>query len=553
MSETLHYLRGRRWSSPNEVINAHAAFIGEPTFAPPKRWYQIHRWLEKVETPVIRVPKTAYYYWAGLPIPVGTAKGHYLAVGSSGSGKSIQFDILRVGLCSGLQTGADIRILEIDSKGEAMARYVARGVQPRLVDPFDERGWAWAMAQDLNCTADCRQVAAALIPERRGDKDSFWIAACRNVVTGVLDVLRQEHAEECTFANFLRIMRAPQRIEAILSLRPETAPLWESVRGDDRTLANLFASLSSYLNPFEPIAALWEKSENSFSITEWVQNSGQVLVLRDHPRFSESLKPIHRLIFDLSARQVLSLPDSFQRHVWYLADEAIALGRLDNLAQAANLGRSKGIHLVIGIQSVEGWHHEYGRENGDQILGQFRNRLYLRTDSASTAKWIEEAIGQIEYHVQSITYGRTSGGGSKGGTSRSRTVAHTHRRESLILASEILRIPAPGPGGQLQLIADIADIGLFRMTFEFDDLIRNLGAPDPNTPRFLERPPADQTLADFSPEQVRRLLPAVASKRNRPRTKKAPPEAPVEQPTSDPFLDELNRLARGSDSNPNQP
>jgi hypothetical protein len=553
MSETLHYLRGRRWPSSFEIINAHAAFIGEPTFAPPKRWYQIHRWLEKVEAPVIRVPKGPFFYWAGLPCPIEMAKGHYLAVGSSGSGKTLHSDVLRVGLCSGLQTGADIRVLEIDNKGEAMARYVARGVQPRLVDPFDERGWAWDMARDLNCTADCRQVAASLIPERRGDKDSFWTAACRSVVTGVLDVLRQERAGECTFANFLRIMRDPRRVEAILSLRPETAPLWESARGDERTLANLFASLSSYLNPFEPIAALWEKSENSFSITDWVQKPGQVLVLRDHPRFSETLKPIHRLIFDLSARQVLSLPDSFQRHVWYLADEAIALGRLENLTEIANLGRSKGVHLVIGIQSVEGWHDVYGRDNGDQILGQFRNRVYLRTDSASTAKWIEEAIGQIEYLVQSITYGRTSGGGSQGGTSRTRSISHSRRRESLILASEILRIPAPGPGGQLQLIADIADIGLFRMTFEFDDLIRNLGAPDPNTPRFLERPPADQTLADFTPEQGRRLLPAAAIKRSRPRTRKAPPEAPVDQPASDPFLDELNRLARGSDSNPNQP
>lgn len=553
MSETLQYLRGRRWSSIREVINNHAAYIGEPTFPPPKRWYQVHRWLTKVEEPFVRTPSVPHYHWAGLPFPMDRTVGHFLAVGSSGSGKSIQFEILRMGLCSAIPTCPDLRILEIDNKGEALARYAARGIQAKLIDPFDARGWAWDMRRDLHSTADCRQVAACVIPERRGDKDSFWTAACRNVVTGVLDVLRQEHEEECTFANFLRILRDPRRIEAILCLRPETTLLWENTRGDERTFANLMASLTSYLTPFEPIAAQWEKSKESFSITDWVRTPGQVLLLRDHPRFSETLKPIHRLIFDLSAKQVLSLPDSFDRHVWYLVDEAIALGRLDNLAHIANLGRSKGVHLVIGIQSVEGWHHEYGRENGDQILGQFRNRIYLRTDSASTARWIEESIGAVEYLVRTETRGHSSGGGPKGGTTINTSVSHSRRRESLILASEILRIPPPGPGGQLPLIADLAEIGLFRMTVDFDVVIRSLGAPDPNTPRFIERAPVDQILGDFTPEQARRLLPASAMKRSRKRSKPAPPEPPTDPASEDPFLDELERLTGNSNPNPDQP
>lgn len=557
MSEKLYHLRGRRWPSDREIINNHAAYIGKPTFAPPKRWYQIHRLLEKVEEPFIRLPDGPFYYWAGLPFPMNKTVGHFLAVGSSGSGKSIQFDILRVGLCSTFQPDTDIRILEIDNKGEALARYVARGVQPKLVDPFDERGLAWEMIRDLHSTADCRQVAACVIPERRGDKDAFWTAACRNVVTAVLDVLRQERPEECTFANFLRIMRDPRRIEALLSLRPESALLWENSKGDERTLANLLASLTSYLGPFEPIAALWERSKGSFSITDWVEKPGQVLILRDHPRYSEVLKPIHRLIFDLSAKQVLSLPDSFNRHVWYLADEAIALGRLDNLAEIANLGRSKGVHLVIGIQSVEGWHDVYGRENGDQILGQFRNRVYLRTDSASTAKWIEEAIGQVEFMVESVTRGSSYSSSANGGRTSTVSVSHSRRRESLILASEILQIPPPGPGGQLRLIADLAQIGLFRMTFEFNHLITQLGPPDPNTPRFLERLPAEQTLLDFTPDRLRQLLPPVARKPRKPRTKQPTPEPPANPESSDPFLDELERMARNPDStpdsNPDQP
>lgn len=554
MSETLHHIRGRRWSSIREVINNHATCIGEPTFPPAKRWYQIHRWMENVVEPYVRTPSTPYFYWAGLPFPVEKATGHFLAIGSSGSGKSIQFDILRGGISSSLKTDADIRVLEIDNKGEALARYVARGIQPKIVDPFDERGCGWDMGKDLKSNADCWQAAACFIPERRGERDSFWTAACRNVVTGVLDVLRQEHPEECTFANFLRIMRDPHRIEALLSLRPETALLWENARGDDRTLANLLASLSSYLGPFEPIAALWEKAKDSFSISDWVRNPGQVLLLRDHPRFSETLKPIHRLILDLSAKQVLSLPDSFQRHVWYLIDEAIALGRLENLAQIANLGRSKGIHLVVGIQSVEGWHHEYGKDNGEQILGQFRNRVYLRTDSASTAKWIEEAIGAVEFLVESVVYGTSHSGGKHGGSSRTRSVSHSRRRESLILASDILRIPAPGPGGELKLIADLADIGLFQMTFDFDMLIGDLGAPDPNTPRFLERPPSDQCLTGFTPAQLRRLLPASARKKTKGRAASSATQPPATPENPDLFLADLDRLAtdpNSPNSNPN--
>ena len=127
-----------------------------------------------------------------------------------------------------------------------------------------------------------------------------------------------------------------------------------------------------------------------------------------------------------------------------MLDEARSLGRIDSLYAMVNEGRSKGLCVTLGSQSIEGFAEVYGDKVAAEILGQLRSKIFLRCDSFHTAKWIEDHIGQVQYLVESVsTNSSRTSGGSAGGSSRTSgtTRSVSRRRESLIPASEVMSLP----------------------------------------------------------------------------------------------------------------
>ena len=62
----------------------------------------------------------------------------------------------------------------------------------------------------------------------------------------------------------------------------------------------------------------------------------------------------------------------------------------------AKTGRSKGISLAVGFQSVDDLYALYGKENANVIISQFLNKAFLRLSDETTSKWAETLIGQME-------------------------------------------------------------------------------------------------------------------------------------------------------------
>jgi hypothetical protein len=247
---------------------------------------------------------------------------------------------------------------------------------------------------------------------------------------------------------------------------------------------------------------LWGRCKESFSLKEWLGGRGGILLVRNHADLSAALAPIHRLLFYLAARRTLALPDSRDRHIWWFLDEVRSLGKLEYLFDLANLSRSKGCHLVLAAQSVEGLHHVYGKEHGEEVLGQMKNKIYLRVSSQLTAEWIERQIGQVQYLVEQINHGS---GWSDGKRNTNTTVSHSRRRESLVMASEILNMPPPRPGTYFSAIHDMPDVGLFVNSVGFEQVIAGQPKPRADVPQFVERPAKHQKPAPWTQRDLQRL------------------------------------------------
>lgn len=501
MSEQLYHERGRQFTPLRELLNRHADLVHERRFDAPKRWYEVHRWFKASEPLVPRTCTQPSVPWGGFRIPLNADSGHFLVIGGTGSGKSSILNPLMFEVAKHLAVNGGHQLV-YDIKGNLFPILVDSGADITQIDPFDSRGKAWDMGGDLESLADYRQAAEILVPSPRDEKDPFWTNVTRNIATAVIASLVRFSTGRWTFSDFIYIILDPGRVEALLNRDPETAALWKNSTGDERTKLNVVAALRSRFELYVPVAGLWSRCKERFGIREWLDGRGGVLLVRNHADYGAALGPVHRLLFDLAAKRILALPDNRDRRIWWFLDEVRSLGKLELLFDLANLSRSKGCHLVLAIQSIEGMHHTFGRDHAEEILGQLRNKSYLRVDSQYTAEWIEKQLGQVQYFVEQTSH---TGGWSDGKRNTSRTVNHSRRRESLVMASEILKMQPPRPGTRFDAIHDVPDLGLFVNSVPFEQMIAAQPKPNPGVPEFVGRPVKHQSLPSWTERDLKRL------------------------------------------------
>ena len=502
MGETLTPERGRFLLNWFDVVNRHARLVGQKPFLPRKRWYQPWRWFKPDEPLFQRSFEGPQLEWGGLCLPWSEVTHQFLVVGSPGSGKSLLILLAMQGALKQVAQMPDHRAFIYDAKNELLPRLVAMGHNPTIFNPFDTRSVRWAIRKDVRNAAEAAQVAAALIPLPEDGKDSFWVQSSRLVLAAIMTALAALSPDTWTLRDVLLTLRSAQRIEDLLQQVPETAHIWVNIRGDGKTESNLIASLLSSMQRYEVVASLMEKATTEFSIRQWAKDSGGILLVPNLRRYSEVLTPFHRLFLQMISDETLSLPDSSSRRTFLFLDELRNLGRIPCLFALINEGRSRGIVTVAGTQSLEGIQAVYGKDEGQEVLGQFRSKTFLRNDSHVTANWISEHIGKVTYLVKKVSHGTTYGKESSSST----TTSYERRTEPLILPSEIMSLPVPEPGGRFVLLNDLPSVGgIYFLHYRFESLVGAVPPGQSDLPTLLEFPVQQMNLLEWTLTDLQRL------------------------------------------------
>lgn len=140
-----------------------------------------------------------------------------------------------------------------------------------------------------------------------------------------------------------------------------------------------------------------------FSIRKAVRDKGGRSVFVEYDlALGLSLQPIYRLMFDLALKE--SLGSSSGGHTLLFLDELRLLPKLSHLEDALNFGRSKGISVVAGLQSIEQLDAAYGSEEGRTVIGAFGSLITLRTPDATTMRYVSDRFGTnvTSYRYESV-------------------------------------------------------------------------------------------------------------------------------------------------------
>jgi hypothetical protein len=83
------------------------------------------------------------------------------------------------------------------------------------------------------------------------------------------------------------------------------------------------------------------------------------------------------------------------RPVWFVLDELASLNKLPQLHTAVTESRKYGNPVVLGFQGRSQLEKRYGQD-AEAMLSQPATKIFFKTSEPRAAKWISEAIGEIE-------------------------------------------------------------------------------------------------------------------------------------------------------------
>ena len=337
--------------------------------------------------------------WGGLTLPSSEAVTNFLIVGSVGSGKTISLSLLMQSVLPQIGTGQGVRAMIYDFKGE-MPSLIA-GIHPsaeiHIFNPLHENCTAWNMAADITSDMNAEMFANVLFPDPPGGRqghDTFFLESARKCLKAVILFLNDTAPKQWTLRDIVYIMLSQKRLTKVLGYSERTNHNLDYFAAD-RQAAAVMATIKSKLEVYIPIAALWYRAKRKLSLKDWA-NGESIIVLGHDPENAISLRALNALIFDRAAQILLKKENVNHPQTYLFCDELGTLQKLSMLEETAKTGRSKGISIAVGFQSIDDLYALYGKENANVIISQFLNKAFLRLSDETTSKWAETLIGQHE-------------------------------------------------------------------------------------------------------------------------------------------------------------
>ena len=451
-------------------------------------------------------PNASGLRWGNEYLPSSAATGHFLAVGTTGSGKSQVQKLLMKGPLQGIGPATDSRAIIFDAKNDVAAFLNQIGVKCPVytLNPFtDSTGYAapvaWDVGSDITSPARALNLAASLIPREKSGSNQYFTDAARQVVCGVIESFIRHSGTRWSFSDLVYGCLSQQRMTELLSRDAQGRDVLAGFLGEAKTGYQVATTVFSRMAYFKPVAALWQRSKISMSMKRWLQ-SESILLLGANATAKTSLDAINEQIFRVLVEEIDCQSNSAKRRTWVWMDEARLSGSIvskpDLLPFLAVKGRSRGVALVLAFQDIEGLREACGQRVANELVAQLSNKALLRAESDATATWSSKQIGQAEV----LEHHTSDSSGMRRSVSAQRVV------RDAVLASEFFNIPPTSRENGLTGYFLSPHFGAQRVTIPGAD-ITPVVVSEKDEARFaIElRPESDQWLREWQPKDRERL------------------------------------------------
>ncbi|WP_297920250.1 type IV secretion system DNA-binding domain-containing protein [Metallibacterium sp.] len=337
---------------------------------------------------------------------------HAVMTGLPGGGKTVGviFPVLDQVLARG------DRVIAHDSKGDITAARFDADTSV-LLGPWDERAAIWDAGADFFSPALVDEFAASVCgadPKTAGQNLSFHIGAAL-LLRGLIKA-RMTAGESWTWttlADDLALMprdliQRAAKGDALVSKACPTAfsadPNAELGRGEQAMLSILSTS-AAFIMQFAAVQRAQGSGARLFSLRRWLLGEADtqtsLVILNNNAQYAKVAKAIFgamlTVISALASSASMPEKSADAAGLWLILDEARQLGPagLEAANTVAEVGRSRGVRVLLGLQDAEQLAAEVGRDVAAPMLSMQGLRLYLRA-APGAAENLVRTVGERE-------------------------------------------------------------------------------------------------------------------------------------------------------------
>lgn len=335
---------------------------------------------------------------------------HVLAIGGTGSGKTNLLFTMLNQIYDGMNAN-DVMIV-FDSKGDYHKRFSSGKPVGSVAVLGNSSEYAsssvkWNIFRELLADGDnneiCRinamEIARTLFAQRmKATTNAFFPSAAQDVFASLLasicwdakvdpDVRAKMNNKDLT--DYLQSSE-PEMLQMQLAAYESLKATNSYIAGDNEQAQGVISELHSVIR--EVLMGVFADN-GDFSIRQFVRNRGKKILFVEYDlSIGSVLTPIYRLLIDLALKEALSQRSERGRVLIFL-DEFRLLPHLQHIDDAVNFGRSKGVRVFAGLQSIEQLYELYGQNRGRSIAAGFSNVFCFRANDESTMKYVSGLYG----------------------------------------------------------------------------------------------------------------------------------------------------------------
>jgi Type IV secretion-system coupling protein DNA-binding domain len=268
---------------------------------------------------------------AGVVLSREAEVRHIAAIGVTGSGKSTA---LRGLMHTALARGDRHVVADLD--GSALKHFWRPG--DAVLNPFDARSVKWDMLTEIREDTDYRFLGDAALPApEKGVAHDEWVVYAREIFVACLRTWHRASSARRTPSS---IRRRPQAATSSQCCARGPRPTHHYfAKGNERMLGSVMGTMTPRVEIMRQTAAA---RGELFSVRRWIREGRGTLWMPYQAHQIAALRELVSCWMGLAITEVVSLPDSATRRIWYHLDELDALGPIARLKDAQTRLRKKG-------------------------------------------------------------------------------------------------------------------------------------------------------------------------------------------------------------------
>ena len=359
---------------------------------------------------VIRLKGRYHEKKAEIVLDEETLNKHTLLIGSTGCGKTTLMNHI-IGQVKSKMTNNDVMII-FDTKGDFHSRFYNPSLDCVIGNSpqYYQQSQRWNIFKEIladgwddrQVILNAQEICKALFEDRtkNNTNNPFFPNAARDLLAAIL-ITMVRLGTDCK--EFVRENFYNNRIKEFLDSSSgddlcdfldgitDMRSVLSYIEGDSAQSQGVLAEMYSVIRDIF-IGIFAEKG--GFSIRNFVRRKGgRALFIEYDLSIGSVLTPVYKIMFDLALKEALGQTKS-KGNVYLICDEFKLLPNLQHIDDGVNFGRSLGVKVFAGLQSIEQLYEIYGLSRGKNLIAGFSSIIAFRANDVTTRNYISNLHGQ---------------------------------------------------------------------------------------------------------------------------------------------------------------